>query len=287
MQAIPYILLLLSISLETGKNVFSNNFSKTVLKSETDIYKFNFLMYIGSFFVLLFFGGWKGSLFSVILAVVFALALWLNQYFFLKALKEGSVSFTNFIQCSSLIIPIIFAAFFWKTKITVFQIVLVAVLILSLIPTLNIGKQKLNIKWLLYSLAAMLALGVIGIIQAVHQASFYSGELIFFLRHAFFFTVIINLCGWRICEKKEKSNFVFKSTALVQASASGVFMGFVHILNLYLAGKLPYVVLFPTLNGGLIFLTLLSDLLFFKQRLSLKQWIGIIIGTLALCIIDL
>lgn len=287
MQAIPYILLALSICLETGKNVFSGSFSKNVLKNETDIYKFNFLMYIGSFFILFFFGGFKGSLFSVVLAFIFSCGIWLNQYFFLKALKVGSVSFTNFIQCASLVIPIIFAAFFWDTKITVFQIILIAILILSLIPTLNIGKQKLNIKWLLYSLAAMLALGVIGIIQAVHQSSSHSGELVFFLRHAFFFTVIINLCGWRICERKEKSNFTIKSTALIQASASGVFMGLVHILNLYLAGKLPYVVLFPTLNGGLIFLTLLSDLFFFKQRLTPKQWFGIIIGTLALCIIDL
>lgn len=287
MHIIPYLLLLLSICLETGKNVFSNNFSKSVLKNETDIYKFNFLMYTGSFFILLFFCGWKGSLFSVILAFIFALALWLNQYFFLKALKVGSVSFTNFIQCSSLIIPIIFATVVWKDKITFLQIILIAVLIFSLIPTLNIGKERLNIKWLLYSFAAMLALGVIGIIQAFHQSSSHSGELVFFLRHAFLFAVIINLLGFSLCRKREQANFSFKSTALVQAAASGAFMGGVHMLNLYLAGKLPYVVLFPTLNGGLIFLTLICDLFIFKERLSLKQWIGIIIGTLALCLIDL
>ena len=116
MQAIPYILLALSICLETGKNVFSGSFSKNVLKNETDIYKFNFLMYIGSFFILFFFDGFKGSLFSVVLAFIFSCGIWLNQYFFLKALKVGSVSFTNFIQCASLVIPIIFAAIFCSSS---------------------------------------------------------------------------------------------------------------------------------------------------------------------------
>lgn len=64
-------------------------------------------------------------------------------------------------------------------------------------------------------------------------------------------------------------------------------MGTVHIINLYLSGALPKVIFFPVANGGLIFITLVSDLIFFKERLNLKQWIGIIIGTAALCIISL
>ncbi len=36
------------------------------------------------------------------------------------------------------------------------------------------------------------------------------------------------------------------------------------------------------LNGGLIFVTLISDLIFFKEKLNAKQWLGIIIGTVAL-----
>lgn len=291
MQIVPYLLLMLSVCLETGKNVFSGSFCKNVLKNETDIYKFNFFLYSGSFFVLLPFGGWQGSVYSVLLSALFALSLFLNQHFFLKALACGAVSFTNFIQCTSLLLPVLFAAIIWRdnpeNRITPLQIVLMAVLILSFIPTLNIGRQKLNLRWFFYSVCAMLALGAIGILQAVHQASAYSGELVFFLRHAFFFAVVIHFFGWQLCRRRQTSNFSIRSRAFVGAAASGAFMGGVHMLNLYLVGKLPYVVLFPTLNGGLIFLTLLCDMLFFGQRLSKKQWLGILIGTAALCMIDL
>ena len=65
---ILYALMFLSVFLETSRNVFSNNFSKNCLKTTTDIYKFNFFMYIGSVFVLSFFKSSGTSLFSISIA---------------------------------------------------------------------------------------------------------------------------------------------------------------------------------------------------------------------------
>ena len=287
MQITLYLLLILSILLETTRNIFSNNFSKTALKNETDIYKFNFFMYIGSTLVLMCFKGGGSSIYTVLLSFLFAIAIWLNQYTFLKALKFGPMSFTAFIQGASLIIPIIFGAIVWSETISPLQIILLAVLIFAMALSLNLKKEGINLKWLGFSFLCMMFLGVIGILQTTHQSSNHSGELISFLRYAFLFTLIINLIGWLITERRVKSSFSIKSSAIFQAAFSGAFMGAVHIINLYLAGALPKVIFFPVANGGLIFITLVSDLIFFKERLNLKQWIGIIIGTVALCIIGL
>lgn len=244
-------------------------------------------MYIGSVIMLFFFKAGKSSAYTVIMAMLFAVAIWLNQYFFLKALKCGSMSFTSFIIGTSLIVPIIFGVIVWGEKITVLQIILLAVLILSMALSLNVKTEKINVKWLLLSFLSMGFMGIISIIQAAHQGSKHSGELISFLRWAFIFTVAINFIGWRITEIRQKSSFSIKSSAVFQAGLSGALMGAVHIINLYLAGVLPKVVFFPVINGGLIFITLISDLVFFKEKLNIKQWIGITIGTLALCVIGL
>ncbi len=284
---ILYLLLMLSILLETTKNIFSNNFTKKNLKTETDIYKFNFFMYIGSVIVLMFFKVEKTSTYTILLAFAFALAIWLNQYFFLKALKFGTMSFTTFIIGSGLVIPIIFGAIVWKENITLFQQILLIVLIFSISLSLNLSKGKVGLKWLGLAILSMLFLGAIGIIQTIQQESDYSKEFIGFLRYSFIFTVIINFLGWQICRRKQKASFTIKSSAILQAGFSGSFMGAVHIINLYLAGALPKVIFFPVSNGGLIFVTLISDLVFFKERLNLKQWIGIILGTGILCVIGL
>ena len=287
MQIIPYILLAASILLETAKNIFSNSFSKKALINETDIYKFNTFLYIGSFFVLSLFKGKGYSLFTIITSLLFSISIWLNQYFFLKALKIGGMGFTTFLQGTSLIIPIIYGVFIWKESISLLQISMLLLLIIGMAFALNIKSEKLNKKWIIYSLAAMFFMGVIGIIQSTHQISSHANELVSFLRISFLFTIIINFFGWQIKEKKVSSSFKIKNNSLVYSVLSGVFIGFVHIINLYLAGTMRKIIFFPIINGGLIFVTLICDLIFFKEKLDKKQWIGIIIGTIALSFIGI
>lgn len=282
-----YILLFLSIFMETGKTIFSNSFSKNILRNDTDIYKFNFFTYLGSTVVLMFYRGGGTSLFSVILALFFSICIWLNQYFMLKALECGSMTFTTFMAGSNLIIPVIFGAIVWHEKITFLQIAMLALLILSMALALDIKRDGVNLKWLVMSLLTMLTSGLIGIMQSIHQSSAHAGELASFLRYSFIFSAIINLAGWKMRERKESTSFSIKGKTFIQAVLTGVFIGAVHIINLYLAGKLPKVIFFPAVNGGLIFITLVADLIFFKERLNWKQWIGIIIGSIALCIMGI
>ena len=282
-----YLLLAASILLETGKNVFSNNFSKKTLQNETDIYKFNTFLYAGSFAVLCCTGGWEFSGFTVVTAVLFAAALWLNQYFFLKALAAGPMGFTSFIQGVSLVIPVIYGAVVWNEKLGLRHILLLALLIGALALALDLQKGKLNRKWLVYSLGAMLALGIISVLQSTHQMSAHKGELFAFLRLAFLLAVGINLVGWQLGERKLPATFRLKGNAITMAVASGAFMGLVPIISRYVSGVMKKVIFFPVVNGGLIFVTLLSGMLFFKEKLGVKQWLGILLGTVALCLIGL
>lgn len=287
MSLVNLLLLGLSITLETAKNVFSNDFSKNTLKNDTDIYKFNVFNYIGSFLVLLFFGKSDFSLFTCLTALGFAFAITLNQVFFLKALSIGSMSFTSFVQGSGLIIPTFFGILVLKEELKVLQVVMLCILIVAMALALNVKKEKVNMKWLFFAFLSMLFMGMIGIIQTVHQVSTHSNELITFLRLAFLFSAIMNWPLWKFQEKKQGSNFLIKSKGTLYAAGSGAFMGGVHIINLYLAGKMPKVFFFPVVNGGLIFITLLSAMIFFKERLTKQQWVGIILGIIALSLIGL
>ena len=48
--------------------------------------------------------------------------------------------------------------------------------------------------------------------------------------------------------------------------------------NLYLSGVMDSAVFFPIVNGGGLVLTTLAAVLLFREKLSKKQWIGVLVG---------
>ena len=52
-------------------------------------------------------------------------------------------------------------------------------------------------------------------------------------------------------------------------------------LNLYLSGVMDSAVFFPIVNGGGLVLTTVAAFLLFKEKLTKKQWVGLIVGICA------
>ena len=281
------ILLFLGIFLETAKNVLYTKFSKNSMSNDTDIYKFNVFSYIGSFFITIFFGHGNFSVFTLVTAVIFALILNLNQVFFIKALSKGTVSATNFIQSSGLVISTVGGAIICKEHIKPYNAIVLVVLLFALFLALEVKKGNLNKEWLVFAFLAMLFMGIIGIMQTYHQSSEHKNELITFLRIAFLCSAVINIPLWKLSGKKQTENFKVKSRETALAFASGAFMGVTHIINLFLSSVMPKIIFFPVVNGGLVFVTLLAGVIFFKERFSKLQIVGIILGILALSVIGL
>ena len=60
--------------------------------------------------------------------------------------------------------------------------------------------------------------------------------------------------------------------------ASGACAAVNNKFNLYLSGVMDSAVFFPIVNGGGLVLTTLAAVLLFKEKLSKKQWIGVVLG---------
>ncbi len=62
---------------------------------------------------------------------------------------------------------------------------------------------------------------------------------------------------------------------------NGVCVAVNHKLNLYLSGIIDSAVFFPVVNGGGLILTTLSAVFLFREKLSRRQWVGLVLGMLA------
>ena len=87
--------------------------------------------------------------------------------------------------------------------------------------------------------------------------------------------------------KRRRKKLQFTKKQLILALLCGVCTFGMNFLNLRLSGLLPSQLFFPVINGSAIVLSSFMSLLFFKEKLSRKQTVGLCGGILALVAICL
>ena len=279
-----YFLLFFSIFLETAKTVVANLFSKQELKEDRDIFKFNWIFYLGSFAILLCFPSTLPSLYTVLMAIGFAVVTTASQYFCLQALRCGPMSLTTFIQGSNLLIPTFFGMFLGVIPSPYFWPLLVLLLVAMALVLVS-KMESVRFRWILLSIGTFFFTGGIGVMQTLAKPE----EQIPFLQIAFALCALFNLAGQFLVSKGDRASFQLRSRTTVMALGSGIAMGAVNRINLYLADPnvMATYIFFPIVNGGLIFLTTVAAMIFFKERLTRKQWIGLALGFVVLTVIGI
>jgi len=289
-MVIYYILTVCSVFMETAKNIFSNMYSKDHVKQDRDIYLFNVFMYGGSLAVMLVLQclnpvslSWG----SVGLAALFALAVGGMQTTFLRALRRGPLSYVNFIQTSGLVIPALFGVVFLGQPIKILQILALPILLFSMALVMDLKKEKSSGKWLGDAIGSLVCCGVVGVVQSIQQSSAWANEQNTFLAMSFLFVVLFNLISFLISPKSAEKKAVIPLKAYFLPLLSGIFFGVVNALNLFLIGVIPNVISFPIANGGLLIVTMLAAVVIFHESHNRKQWFGIFVGLVAMCMLGL
>jgi drug/metabolite transporter (DMT)-like permease len=245
--------------------------------------------------VFLIWGGAPSvSTYTLILGIIFGLISGSHYIVNLQALKLGPLSYTQLFTSFSSIIPTLSGLFFFNEKMVFIQYVGIILSLVSLVLAVEKKgeEKKSSLKWLTYCLMIFLLNGFIGVMQKVHQSSQYASELNAFLIIAFIVSFLFSSTLTLILSKKEnpltfikekdkKSKFLLILSIIV----CGALIAVNNKLNLYLAGVIDSAILFPILNGGGVALATIASLLVFKEKLSLKQWIGIAIGAIAIILL--
>lgn len=266
------------------QNGLFNYMTKKKLNTTSSILSFNVLVYaicIVAFGIMMLTG--TVSLYTIILGLLFGVVTFLANTYKLFALTKGPMHLTLLFTTSSMIVPALSGLFFGEG----FSLLkLVAVLILLFFLYLSFEKHdstKIGGAWFFFCLLAFLFQGTIGILQKIHQASAHRDESSGFLFVAF-------ICAAMFCLLRNKGKF---SASVLNRRSIGI--GFIcggctfamNSINLKLSGILPSQLFFPVINGSSIVLSSLMSVLLFKEKLSLRQTVGLVGGILSLIIICL
>ena len=288
----PYVLLGLSMTVALVSGIGTKLFLSRYNKGNATRYFFQSVTAALSVLILaVWSGSFKISLFTLLLGLCFGMLTAIQQIFCMKAMEIGPWSYTAVISSLATIIPTLSGALIWKERIAPIQIVGIVLMLACICLASNLKRSEgaTSLRWMIYCGITFVATGFIGVLQKWHQSTEYKGELNEFLIVALSVSAIYSAVLTLIaCRKEGKSagiGTLFRVVPIITMVLSGVGVALNNQWNLYLSGVLDSSVMFPVVNGGGLMLTTVAATVVFRERLSLKQWIGLAIGLISVILL--
>lgn len=279
--------LLLSVSLTSGRNIASK---KTAADNNTTSHFFfsQAMLFLSAALLLITFSITSFSAVStttLIYGIIYGALLISSQWMFTLALKKGSTSICSVIYSLGFIIPTVSGACFWDEEFTPTDLLGLILALITIMFTV-IGKKKdtKNSKgFLLPIIIAMLSSGGLGIMQKVQQGSAFANERNEFLTIAFALAFLASIIGFFACKTKAK----IKKRNVIFPSLAGACFGGANVFNTILTGRIKSAAFFPLQNISVILLSTVLSIVLFKEKLSLKNIMIIILGAITVIVFSI
>lgn len=285
----PYILLGFSIVLSVGRNILSKNLSDIRFGTRA-FFACQSLLFACGCLALSIFGQISFENIApktLLYAFLYGLLLILAQWFYTAALRKGSTSLCSTVYSLGFILPTLSGALIWSERLSFLDILgIICAIAAVVVSGIKPGADQCEKKSLYFLplIIAMLASGGLGIVQKMQQKSNVAAQKPIFLAIAFLLASTISLVFALL--SKEQSEGKLSKSKLVAASCVGIFFGCCNLLNTSLAGMLDSAIFFPTLNLGVILLSMLCGFIFFKEKLAKRDVYILGLGVAAILLLN-
>lgn len=281
-----YLYICLASVLFSVQAAFTKQFQKNAGEGFKSAFLYNVISPLLFIVIMLVYEGFKieSSLYSFVMAMIWAVICNAMTFFQIKALSNGNVAnYSLFLLGGGMILPIVYGAF-CGDDFGVFKIVGIVLVCLAVIMKIDV-KEKSS-KGTLWCLIALFFLnGLAGVLSAVYQSdligfSKVSSEQFSILRSLTTVGVgAIMLIITIIREKKKDDKAPTFSRgdakALPWGLISGGINGAANLLLLFSLLTVQASLQYPVITGGGIFLSAIVGL-FFKEKPDVKTWISVV-----------
>lgn len=234
------------------------------------------------------------SPFTVLMATAFSVFLLFTQITEVRAMALGSVSMTILIYSGGFLFPIAYGYFILQgdQKETISPLCGIGIIVMMVAMALIIRPRKesgTSWHWVLMAFLSLIGSGMVAITQKHHQKAnhaAYADEIACFVTLGLLLASLFSFVIARIERKKATPPPSFTKRDIAFVAISGLCIGMQNLLNLFLAGKLPSAVQFPVYNIGSMLLTALFGMIVLKEKHSIGQKIGFLLGCCSILLIS-
>lgn len=291
------ILILISVLCFSANAILTRTFQVKLQKRSHSINLYQALFTLtasAAYFVLSFCQNLKFSAHIILPSILFGICFAGAVLFSAKCSELGFMSISSVITNLSLILPVMFSWIVTKDIITpngVIGLILIIITFLMSAASAGEGENKNLKRWILFIIIAFVCNGSSAIVQKQYKASFGEQDLMLFMGFSyltaafiFFITFFKRNKGCSTKITKQVTSFPYL-ILLAVISGLGSFGGN-GILG-FLCDKVNGGILYPCINGGLSVAAAISSFAIFKEKLSFKKTLAVIIGISAIVILNM
>lgn len=205
------------------------------------------------------------------------------------AYREGPMTLSSLIMQLSMISTTVWGFFFWESEITVPVIVGLLLVIVALVLCLYTGKdgegekKRISAKWLLYISLFFVGNSVGTITQRTQQLDFDSAYGDFFMTVATGVSFAVCLFVYLKSDKTDTKKILEGSWYI--PLLCGAFNFFQNLFVIILATLLSANIVYPVLMIGSLAITSIFSIAIFKERMNWWQWVGVVVGAIAIALL--
>lgn len=289
------ILFIITVFMAVCQNTVRAKYVKKIKPTDSTVFFFNGTLSLIALIIFLALSGFniKISSLTLVLATLYGVAVTTQMITNTIALKVGPYSYTTVIISLSTVITALSGWMFWGETLSVFKILGLVFMIFCFFFAVDKknDKNSANAKWFILCMICLIFGASLGLIQKTHQKSDFKAEITGFLTIAFSISTCFSFLGALFLRRKEEKSNKFENEDKVKLNVksfllAGVIVGIGvainNVLNLYLAGAVDSSIMFPIVNGVPFVSAVIISFLFFKERLTKSQTLGIIIGVISM-----
>lgn len=225
---------------------------------------------------------------SLICGVSCGLMYAISKTVILKGYESTSVAFMTLCHSSGMIAPCVLGHFLWSEKLSWFSIIGIVITILAivLLKNNNPTSKRFKAKGIIYGLIIFLTSGGVMISQKVMGIYFGKQGIAAYTLYSFIVPALM-LSLLTKAQTIKSINRKDKKTIGLCALGSAISLSVISFVMTGLASSVPSVILFPLFNGLGIITVCIGSVFIFKEKLNIKNVVGLILGILGLYVINL
>lgn len=219
-------------------------------------------------------------------SLIFAVGYAAITVFSVLALREGSLALSSLIISYSLMVPALFGMLYYSEPTSWTLYVGIALLLVSLaLVNKEDGEITITLKWIIYIALAFLGNGLCLVVMQVQTVDFAGACSNEFMIAGLLIVAVAMAVVSLIFERKEIGECL--KTAGLLPILNGAANGLANFLTLILLTIMPASLMQPLNSAGGIIVTVAISIFIYREKLSVYQIFGVILGTASVVFLSL